>query len=433
MKRTLLLLMCSIVFVHFTVKAQTSISAELRSRPEFRYGYKQLPDSGSKAVFLISQRSRIYLNVKKEKYGVGFSLQDVRVWGDEQSYSSTGIQGDNASIDLKEAWFAYYINKEFSIKAGRQEFKYGDQRLLGARNWNQHGMSYDALLLSYKSFLRCDLGLSYNNNSDIYFQEKYATDKLKTLNFLYIQKEFKEKLDIYGLYVLTGMQNPNDAYGILFKNTVGASGTFKNEVIELNVNGYYQTGLNKDSVKVSAFLLGGYVAASAGILKFTLGAEMISGQNALSTDSSYLKTDHRFDNLYGGRHPFNGNMDLFSNFNSGTGGGGLNDVYFTVDCKINEKLALKGVYHYFGLQNNVPDSESVIPPYIALQSYLGSEIDLKLTCKVSDEIAFETGYSLMKGTKSLYAIRDSKADYNVPAQWVYIMVTFKPVFFTIAK
>lgn len=433
MKRTLILLTCSFIYMYSIVNAQTSLSGELRMRPELRYGYKQLPDSGSKPVFIISQRSRINLNIKKEKYSIGISIQDVRVWGDEQKYSSTGIQGDNASIDLKEAWFSYNLNKEFIIKAGRQEFKYGDQRLLGARNWNQHGMSYDALLLSYKGLVRCDAVLSYNNNDEITFQELYDTDRLKTLNFLFVQKELKKKLDIYGLYVLSGMQNPNNAGSIYFKNTLGASATFSNDVLQLNGNGYYQTGLNKDSIKVSSFLISGYASISYNWLKLTLGADMISGQNAISTDSSYLKIDHRFDNLYGARHSFNGDMDLFSNLNSGTSGGGLIDIYFSSDYKISDKLSVKACYHYFSLQNNVLDPESVTPLYSALKSYLGSEVDLKLSYKINEEIAIDFGYSFMKGSNTLYSIRNSTGDSQIPTQWAWAMITFRPMFFTTDK
>ncbi len=433
MKRILPILISSLIFMYTNSTAQTTLIGELRTRPEMRYGYKQLPDSGSRAAFFISQRSRIALNMKKEKYSVGLSIQDARVWGDEQKYSSTGIQGDAASIDLKEAWFSYNLYKDFSIKAGRQEFKYGDQRLLGARNWNQHGMSYDALLVSYKGLFRCDAGLSYNNNNEITFQELYSTDKLKTLNFLYIQKEFFKTLDIYGLYILSGLQNPNMVDGIFFKNTMGISVTLSNEIIELNGNGYYQTGLSKDSASVSAFLLSGYGAVSAGSFRFTFGTDIISGQNALSPDSSYLQTDHRFDNLYGARHSFNGDMDQFSNLNSGTGGGGLIDIYFSTNCKVNDKLSILGTYHYFALQNKVWDSETVTPPYSALDSYLGSEIDFKLSFKATDEITIDLGYSILKAAQTLYTIQESTAESNVPLHWAWMMLTFKPVFFTSEK
>ena len=433
MKRILPVLMFACIFMYTNSIAQTMLSGELRTRPELRYGYKQLPDSGSKAAFLVSQRSRIILNVKKEKYSVGFSMQDVRVWGDEQKYSSTGIQGDEASMDLKEAWFSYNFSKEFTVKAGRQEFKYGDQRLLGARNWNQYGMSYDALLLSYKGMFRCDAGLSYNNNKEINFQELYATDKMKTLNFLYVQKEFFEQLDIYGLYILSGFQNPDKAEGLFIKNTMGLSATLKGDDLELNANGYYQNGRNKDNTKVSSFLLSGYAAYSVSSFKFTLGADIISGRNALSNDSSYLETDHRFDNLYGARHSFNGDIDQFSNLNSGTGGGGLIDIYFSAEYSPSKKMSLKATYHYFQLQNKVWNQESVTPPYTALDSYLGSELDGKMSYKVTGEITIDLGYSIFKAGETLYTIQESTAENRMPANWAWMMITFKPVFFSSEK
>ena len=433
MKRMLPILFYSLIFLYTKSTAQTTLNGELRTRPEFRYGYKQLPDSGSKAAFFISQRSRVTLDVKKEKYAMSLSIQDARVWGDEQKYNSSGIQGDNASIDLKEAWFSYNFNKEFNIKIGRQEFKYGDQRLLAARNWNQHGMSYDALLLSYKGMFRCDAGFSYNNNNEITFQELYATDKMKTFNFLYVQKEFSEQVDIYGLYILSGIQDPDKVEGIFIKNTMGLSATLKGDNLELNANGYYQNGRNKDNTKVSAFLLSGYAAYSLSSFKYTIGADIISGQNALSSDSSYLETDHVFDILYGARHSFNGDIDQFSNLNSGTGGGGLIDVYFSSTYSQGKKLSLKVTCHYFQLQNNVWNTESVTPPFTALNSYLGSELDGKLSYKVTGELTIDLGYSILKAAETLYTIQESTAENRMPASWAWMMVTFKPVFITTEK
>jgi hypothetical protein len=150
--RKLSIVASMLLFIPFVpCKSQVTVNAELRPRFEIRDGYKQLSDTSSLPAFFVSQRSRIGLGFAKEKYSIYFSIQDVRVWGDEQNYTSTGVTGDNASIDLKEAWVEYFVSDHVSIKFGRQELKYADQRLIGARNWNQNGMSYDALIFKYKA------------------------------------------------------------------------------------------------------------------------------------------------------------------------------------------------------------------------------------------------------------------------------------------
>ncbi|MBU0710733.1 alginate export family protein, partial [bacterium] len=129
--------------------AQLTVDAEIRPRFEVRDGYKLLAVDGQIPAVLISQRSRLNLAYSKNRIATRFSLQDVRVWGDESNISSTGVNGDPASIDLYEAWAEYRIPAGFDLRIGRQVFNIDDQRLISQRNWNQNGLSYDALRLRY--------------------------------------------------------------------------------------------------------------------------------------------------------------------------------------------------------------------------------------------------------------------------------------------
>ncbi len=399
--------------------SQTTISGELRFRPELRYGYRNLPDSGSKPVFIVSQRSRLNFSFKKEKLAAAISIQDARIWGDEKSYSATGKQGDLASIDLKEGWLAFNFSKEFTVKAGRQEWKYGDQRLIGTRNWAQTGISYDALLLSYKGSLRIDAGFSYNNDKDLYFQDFYPTDKFKMMNFLYAEKELSGKFELYGLYVMTGMQDPLKAGGLNVKHTIGGSVTFQGDDLMLNGNGYYQAGRNISNVKVSAFLLNGIVSYTIGSLKLTAGSDLLSGNE----DSTFTIKDRRFDIFYGARHPFNGEMDFFSNLNNSTLGGGLIDLYFTPELKISDKLNAKAAFHYLRLHKSV----------LGLGKFLLPEADFKLAYKFNDDLSIDLGYSLAFPTNDFYTIMGSNAENNFPCHWGWVMITYKPVIYKSEK
>ena len=129
---------------------QFEINAELRPRAEMRHGYKILPVEDADASTFVSQRTRLNLFYNHEKFKMGFSLQDVRVWGDEQLFTSTGVYGDNVSLDLNEGWIEIFAGKSNSFKIGRQYWVYEDERLFSKRNWNQSSVKYDGLLYKFE-------------------------------------------------------------------------------------------------------------------------------------------------------------------------------------------------------------------------------------------------------------------------------------------
>ncbi len=103
---------------------QFILSGELRPRMESRHGYSTLADESSKTAIFISQRSRINFSFNHEEYKIGLSIQDVRVWGDEEQLK------DISSAVVHEAWGEIKINHYLSVKLGRQELPYDDHRLL---------------------------------------------------------------------------------------------------------------------------------------------------------------------------------------------------------------------------------------------------------------------------------------------------------------
>ncbi|MGD2035333.1 MAG: alginate export family protein [Bacteroidales bacterium] len=421
MKKTTLLI-ATLIIIPVVLHAQLTITAEIRPRAEMRKGYKQLSDTTDLPAVFVSQRSRLSLEFNQNRYRIYFSLQDVRVWGDETNYSSTGITGDNASIDLKEAWGEYFFTDKLSLKFGRQEIKYADQRLLAARNWNQHGMSYDALLLKYHGSFICDAGISYNNDKELLYQEYFSTGKMKTLDFLFLSKQLNDHFRGSILYVLSGFQNPDKEEGIYFRHTPGALVDFSLGNLTVNGSAYYQSGKNSKGNDVSAYFwnLSSVYAFPGSVI--SAGIDYISGHNFASTDSSYLKKDHLFDLLYGARHRYYGHMDHFSNLSKGTGGGGLIDVYAGSEIGIGKSIEVQAAYHYFRLQNNVQDPETED----ILNKSLGNEIDLSISYRPVKEIKLEAGYSILLSTKSLNKLQNVSVAHSMDAHRVYVMCTFTP-------
>ena len=341
-----------IFFITYTFPyAQLKFDAELRPRAEVRHGYKNLPDSASIPAFFVSQRSRFGLTFTHDKYEMRLAIQDVRVWGDEKLYSSTGVYGDYSSIDLKEAWIKFFVTKYFSIKAGRQELKYGDQRLIARRNWNQNGLSYDALVFGYKKHFTLDAGLSYNNDNENTFDMIYDTNKIKTFNFLYFSNEFTDQLKTSATYIASGYQKPFTKGIIYLKNTLGGDITLTLHNTSVFGSCYYQFGKNSKGNDVKAYMFSTYVQQKINPLTLIGGTDYLSGHDNTNENSHYVDTDHRFDLLQGARHGYYGHLDYFSNLNKGTGGGGLIDAYIKSQYSLSEKISIHADYHYFMLQN----------------------------------------------------------------------------------
>jgi len=211
-----------LLFLSSTLKAQFSIDAQLRPRTELRHGYKQLPIENDEAAFFISQRSRLNLQYVQEKYRMGFSIQDVRVWGDEDLYSSTGVKGNNSSLDLYQAWLWLKLGTNSFVKIGRQPWSYDNQRLLSGRNWGQHGLAYDGVLFGYqKDNFKFDLGVSLNNDTKNIFGNEYTPDKMKFLDFIYLKQNFSNQSYLSFSGVLSGYQKEEESKTVYVLATFG--------------------------------------------------------------------------------------------------------------------------------------------------------------------------------------------------------------------
>lgn len=125
---------------------------EIRFRPEYKgnFDFDRSTDDNREFV-----GQRIQFGFEKrfaEGLVMRVVLQDSRVWGGSPG-SDTGLANANSdsaeSTDLRHAWFE--LEKMFALpldlRVGRQEFNYGDGRLIGPSNWGNVGRSFDGLRL----------------------------------------------------------------------------------------------------------------------------------------------------------------------------------------------------------------------------------------------------------------------------------------------
>lgn len=397
-----------------TLQAQLTVSGEFRSRAEIRSGYGLLRTDTLVPAYLVSQRTRLGFLYQKEWIKAYVSFQDVRLWGGDNLYTSTGMFGYNANVDLNEAWIQLSFLGHSSVKMGRQQFNYDDGRLLSARNWNDRGIFYDALLYQFRqSGWNVDLALSYSADNNDLHDNYYPSGKMRTLNFLRVQRAIYENLTASVIALGSGYTKNNKSETIYMKGSYGAMVQYKEEDFIGWSTFYYQNGKSPDGRTANAWNFN--VKADQKLGKFTggLGVSIISGEES---DTSQ---DDLFDLLYGVRHNVYGHMDYFNNLPRATDRGGLNDLYITTKYPVSPKIDLLLDYHYFALNQPVDD----------LDQYLGSEFDLGFAITFNPELNIKGGYSVMLPGTSMEVIQNLGKGNSAFSSWAHVILTLKPTIF----
>ncbi|MBU2649451.1 MAG: alginate export family protein [Bacteroidetes bacterium] len=419
------------LFLNVPSYAQLEVSAEIRPRGEFRRGYKSLVTEAEKdnPSVVFSQRTRLGVDYKSSIFKARVILQDVRVWGDESLYSSTGVFGDKGSTDLYEAWLQISLYKDFMVKVGRQEWKYDDLRLLSNRNWNQRGITYDGVLLGLRNEKwQVDGGFSWNNEEESLINEPYNPAKIRTLDFIYLKRNFNRGLSASLIALTNGYQKNDTSMVIYLRGTYGANVWYEHDFLRLHGAGYYQNGKNNSGVNVSAYAFIAYAGFKFKNWTFGPGLEWFSGNDRLRNKTGEDKTDHFFDVLYGARHRYYGYMDYFNNMKKATGGSGLIDAYFKIDKTFLDKHNIELSWHYFALENHY-QVEELPGQYRNLDPYLASEADLVYTYTMNKWFNMNVGYSIFLPNSTIETINGLSEGSSVTGHWAWVMLTFKPVIF----
>ena len=395
--------------------AQFTLGGEFRPRTEFRNGYKTLtPDNSDPALFT-SQRTRLNTKYETEKYSFFVSIQDVRVWGDVKQLNTS----DKNGLAIHEAWGLVNFDG-FSLKAGRQEIVYDDQRMFGSVGWAQQGRSHDALVLKFGKNFKLDVGLAFNQDQEALFDNTYTTaGNYKAMQYAWFNDKWGGVTASF-LFLNNGLQYiapiNSDNNEIRYSQTLGSHLKFNiTKGLSVAANLYYQTGNDVVDRDVNAFLVGldlGYKNSET--WNFGLGFEVQSG-NDYDGDASENKA---FTPFYGTNHKFNGFMDYFyvGNHMNSTG---LIDVFGKVGANLTDKSNITLFLHNFTSYSEIAED---------VQKGLGTEIDLVYTHKFSKDIAIGAGYSQMFASEGMEYLKNN-FDGN-SNNWAWLMLTIKPTLFT---
>lgn len=309
--------------------------------------------------------------------------------------TTQGMGPESDTIDLHQAYFTLGNPKEFplSLKVGRQVLSYGEERLVGAFDWNNIGRTFDAAKLRWQSDgFSADLFTSrpvipedgrfdVSNDYD-WFSGLYATITKIPRNSLELYF-FSRNASPQAINAEPAPQFPQptarDVYtaGGRLKSAPGQLGNW-----DYTVEGAYQFGdfrptaasarLTQDAFAIT--VQGGYTFANAPA-EPRLGFEYAYS----SGDSNPADGTHgTFDNLFPTNHKFYGYMDFVSWQN-------IQDVRGIFQIKPSSRLrvALEGhgfwladTHDYFYNVGGVPRTSGGYGIHPNYSSFLGTELDL---------------------------------------------------------
>ncbi|MBI3881748.1 MAG: alginate export family protein [Verrucomicrobia bacterium] len=362
-------------------------------------------------------------------------------------------------MDLHQAYVTLGNHKEFplSLKVGRQELSYGDERVIGNFDWNNNGRTFDAAKLRWQNpWFAADLFVSHpvvpddNNfntpNDQDWFSGIYATTK----------KIPKQSTDIYFLARNTGVgaavlkapsptpapYNPSarDIYTLGFrgKSNPGELGNWDYTYELMGQYGNFKdtrTGAPASRLEHRAY---------AGIFNVGYTWTQSAMTPRVGLEYCYASGDHNgadgkhgtFENLFPTNHKFYGFMDFVSLQN-------IHDVRLQTSFKPIARLTLALEGHAFWLASThdnfysvagAPRGGAAITSNVGTGtgyginpnygSYVGSELDLIATYALSPQITVQAGYGHFFRGQYIKQSLSGAAFGSVDANWFYLQTNF---------
>jgi hypothetical protein len=396
--------------------AQTiSIDGEYRINPVYSRGFREPMYAGDEAGLFTMQRTRLILRYSKpQDMETEFIFQDRRFWGDQDD------RADVANLSVFRAWVEKYISPQFSVRLGRQGFVYDEQHLLGDPNW-VGTRAHDAALFKYENNkFKAHIGLAYNANGQELKREVYDYNMYKTLQFLWVEKQFNKHLFTFTL-INRGMEKGDTTSA--FTQTFGpyAKITLSDKLMFKGLY-YYQIGETTEGLDVNAsFYSAQLIYEPNEVVDFTLGVDAGSGTNThMQSDPTNTKS-HSFDRHYGLLHGHFGYIDYFYVTNPTLYG--VHDYYLKTKVDVTKKFSMEDHLHSFTTSARVYDALNDRP----MSHALGIENDILLNYKFSSNFKASFGHSIMFGTETLDQVFGGKAGQE--NQVFYAVITATPNFF----
>ena len=342
------------------------------------------------------------------KISTFLQLQDSRVYGTEH-----GTIANFRNLDLYQAYLQVedFFAQELTLKMGRMQLAYAEERLIGAFDWNNVGRAFDGTLLRYVPSEMFTLEIfgtkivqrtNYENPDDtgFYFGGLYASHRPNE----------SYRVDLYILDELNRRETENLGAD-LQRVTIGTYDTGKFYAIDYDIDAAVQFGARNNSStgerqRVSAFMLTGEIGHTFDVdykPRVAIGYDYLSGGEP--TDEVYKA----FDTLFAASHKFYGFMDYFVNIPLQTQNRGLQDLMVKLQCVPYKKLTVSVDVHQFMLAKRMMGDRSY-----------GQEVDITALYSYHEVLRFTLGASLFLPDKLM---QTRFKENNDPAFWAYLMTT----------
>ena len=385
----------------------------------------------------------------REKVHVGWQPADwfkvfVQGRGAQVSSDDRDPSPDQDAWDLHQAYLQFGSPKAhpLSLKVGRQEMLYGDERFIGIGDWSNTGRSFDAVNLRWNFgkatwvdvfsgwvVIPRDEYFNESNDEDlfsgIYFSSQEIISTLETQAFFLARNVDAGSPNA----IAPGIGGPGErdvyTYGVRVKSLPGALGNW-----DFTFEGAGQFGdvvSGNRELDLRAYALTGNAGYTFADLwgKPRLGIGYDYGSGDSSANDGRQET---FEQLFGTNHRFYGLMDLVGLRNT-------NSPRVSIPMKPTKKLTVSLDYLLFWLADTgdsfYPESGSGRnangygrnPQF---DSYVGSEIDLLVRYAVTPWADLQLGYGhFFPGDYIKSSVGRVPANGGTTgADWFYVQTTF---------
>lgn len=361
------------------------LGGEIRGRLEAMTGLNYTP--GNDDTYYLH---RLRLNVGIEPFSwlrLFAQAQDSRVG----AYNHQPVPANFAdSLDLHQAYLEVQPVKAWTLRLGRQELSFGEERLVGVSNWSNTGRTFDVARVTYaKPGVQVDaFSGAVVVTVDGQFDRPHFNNKFHGIYASFDKLPGKSTLQPYvfwksSMTVVDKEGHSGDldvyTYGV---RAVGNLSSRTDYGLEMAA----QTGhFSGDAIRAWA----GHWTVGRRLAKSNRAPRLVGEYNYASGDDARAGRRGTFDQLYPTNHNKYGTADQIAWRN-------MRDAMMGLDWRANARMRLQLDYHGFWLANIrdalYTESGTVfVRNPDAPSSRIGTEIDLQVSYKVNERLQFGGG------------------------------------------
>jgi hypothetical protein len=368
------------------------VSVELRLRNEFRDNadFKPADDFDH----FLGQRLRINLRARLHpRWTIFFQAQDVWLFGS----NSDKVIHDLAT-NLHQAYFDWKLpgTDRWEFRGGRQEWAYGEERLVGAFGWDNVGRSFDGARLRHRAGAWSN-DFFWGRMMDVRRNGARARAGQQDLSGVYLMREPKGspgRLELYFLFLRDGLRTSGEIAGApretLRLGTLGFRRVHRPKTgWRYSMEHAWQFGKRGPDSHRAVMLIGtgGFAWGGHWQPRIQFEYDFASGDNNPTDGNS-----REFQNLFPTNHPYYGYADLIGLRN-------LHDFRGTGAVTLHPKVILELDYHHFllvaprGPWKSAGGRVLGSDPLGRFGRDLGHEVDLTVRLPLHKHLNFLAGYS----------------------------------------